>query len=135
MRNDYQVLYGTNRHTVMSTGWLQEENNLKAVLTEDRKPAAEPYVGREYGLARYEAIRDTSFAAADAYYGSTRDFWTEVREQWETAFAAEPVITLRGPVDEMGLFMAADEVTQNNGEVTAETERRIEETLTDMGVQ
>ena len=29
MRDDYQVLVGTNRHTITPDGWLQEENNLK----------------------------------------------------------------------------------------------------------
>ena len=30
VRRDYQVLTGTDRHTVEPTGWLQEENNLEA---------------------------------------------------------------------------------------------------------
>ncbi len=30
VRKDYQVLIGTNRHTITPTGWIQEENNLKA---------------------------------------------------------------------------------------------------------
>jgi len=66
VRDDYHVLVGTNRHTVAPTGWLQEENNLKAVLDGQRAiDAAKPYVGREYGVARYERIRDGDFAAAD----------------------------------------------------------------------
>ena len=28
VRSDYQVLVGSNRHTVVPSGWLQEENNL-----------------------------------------------------------------------------------------------------------
>ena len=32
VRKDYQVLLGTNRHTVTATGWVQEENNLKLAL-------------------------------------------------------------------------------------------------------
>ena len=70
VRDDYQVLVGTNRHTISPTGWLQEENNLKAVLTEAREiDRSRPYVAREYGVARYERIRDADFAAADRYYG------------------------------------------------------------------
>ncbi len=33
VRKDYQVLLGSNRHTITATGWVQEENNLKTVLT------------------------------------------------------------------------------------------------------
>ena len=34
VRKDYDVLVGTNRHTIMPTGWVQEENNLKLALAE-----------------------------------------------------------------------------------------------------
>ena len=63
VRDDYQVLIGTNRHTISATGWIQEENNLKAVLTDARAvDASRPFVAREYGVARYERIRDAEFA-------------------------------------------------------------------------
>jgi len=32
VRKDYQVLVGTNRHTITPDGWVQEENNLKLAL-------------------------------------------------------------------------------------------------------
>jgi hypothetical protein len=106
VRDDYQVLIGTNRHTIGPTGWLQEENNLKAVLTPQREvDAARPYVGREYGVARYERLRDAEFAGADRYYERTRDFWNAVRGEWGAAFASQETVTLKGPVDRLGLFM------------------------------
>jgi hypothetical protein len=106
VRDDYQVLIGTNRHTIGPTGWLQEENNLKAVLTPQREVDPQrPYVGREYGLARYERLRDAAFAGADRYYERTRGFWNAVRGQWATAFAQQGTVTLKGPVDRLGLFM------------------------------
>ena len=67
VRKDYQVLVGTNRHTITPTGWVQEENNLKVALDASGKPrAAMPYLAREYGLARYEHIKDYDFARASA---------------------------------------------------------------------
>ena len=51
VRDDYQVLVGTNRHTIIPTGWVQEENNLKGVLTAARElDPSRPYVAREYGV-------------------------------------------------------------------------------------
>ena len=48
VRKDYQVLVGTNRHTITPTGWLQEENNLKLALGENGKPRENiPYLARE----------------------------------------------------------------------------------------
>jgi hypothetical protein len=105
-RKDYQVLEGTNRHTISATGWVQEENNLKTVLTDDRKmDPARPFLAREYGVARYERIRDFDFAAADDYYNKTRAFWTQVLDTWNRKFAAQSQITLKGPADELGSFV------------------------------
>jgi hypothetical protein len=120
VRDDYQVLVGTNRHTVSGTGWVQEENNLKTVLDAQRKPDADrPYVGREYGVARYERIRDADFAAANQYYERTKQFWDQVRVTWSETFAKQGVVTLRGPVDKMGLFQPlfarADEIEEKGG--------------------
>lgn len=106
VRSDYQVLLGTNRHTVLPTGWLQEENNLKAVLTADRTlDAAHPYAGREYGVARYERLRDADFAAADRYYTATRSFWDRVAATWNDDFAKDGTLTLRGQVDQKNYFV------------------------------
>ena len=105
VRKDYQVLLGTNRHTITATGWVQEENNLKTVLTPEREiDAAHPYLAREYGVARYSRLRDADVAAADDYYQRTRAFWDGVLSTWTQLFAAHPQITLRAPVDQAGLF-------------------------------
>jgi hypothetical protein len=138
VRDDYQALIGTNRHTILPTGWVQEENNLKAVLTDARQLAADqPFRAREYGVARYEAITGMKFDAADDYYRKTRAFWNEVRDAWTEAFAATPVVTLRGSVDKLGLFRplfaAADEIAAGTATLTPETERRIDAALRDMG--
>jgi hypothetical protein len=137
VRDDYHVLVGTNRHTVGPNGWLQEENNLKAVLDERRElDAAKPYVGREYGVARYERIRDVDFAAADRYYSRTRGFWDRVRDTWGGAFAQQGTITLRGPVDKLGLFMPlferANEIEAQSA-VERDNDKVIRGVLADMG--
>jgi hypothetical protein len=105
VRKDYQVLLGTNRHTITATGWVQEENNLKTVLTPERTlDPARPYLAREYGVARYSRLRDAEVTAADEYYQRTRAFWDGVLSTWTQLFVAHPEITLRAPVDQAGLF-------------------------------
>jgi len=134
---DYQVLIGTNRHTITSTGWVQEENNLKGVLTPERRLATDqPYLAREYGVARYERIANPDFAAADEYFERTRNFWHEVRAAWDTRFRNTAQITLRAPVDQAGLFQKlfehADKIAaqESPGEDDATV---IEASLRDMG--
>ena len=138
VRDDYQVLLGTNRHTITSTGWLQEENNLKTVLNAQRTlDAARPYVAREYGVARYERIRDADFADADRYYERTRAFWNQVRERWSQVFARHGGVTLRGPVDKLGLFRPlfdqADAIEAGGAEASARNGEVIDAVLKDMG--
>jgi hypothetical protein len=138
VRQDYQVLVGTNRHTIIPTGWVQEENNLKAALTSGREPdPSRPYVAREYGVARYQRIRDADFAAADEYYERTKEFWGQVRDRWSKVFADRGTVTLKGPVDKLGLFQPlfahADAIAEQGAAASKKNQEVIESALKDMG--
>jgi hypothetical protein len=97
VRKDYDVLAGTNRHTVMATGWVQEENNVKLVSASGRQLA------REYGVARYERIRDYDFDPARRYFERTEPFWAEVRAAWREA--GEQRFAMRAQSDQGQLFV------------------------------
>lgn len=136
VRKDYQVLIGTNRHTILPTGWVQEENNLKGVLDEKRTLDPNmPYLAREYGVARYERLQSPNFDAADEYYQRTKKFWDAVREAWSADFRRQPVITLRAPVDQAGLFVPlfeqADKIASGE-KVEGENAQVIEKSLENM---
>jgi len=64
-------------------GWLQEENNLKTVLT-PAGGASTPshYLAREYGVAHYERLKDADFNAATQYFERTKAFWDRVHTAW-----------------------------------------------------
>ncbi|MEY4932615.1 MAG: hypothetical protein RLZZ403_935 [Pseudomonadota bacterium] len=118
VRKDYNLLIGTNRHTVIATGWLQEENNVKAVIdAAGTLDATLPYLAREYGVARYERIRDYDFTAGDRYFERTRSFWEAVRAAWDRRFAASPSLTLVAAVDQADLYVPfferAEAIAQN----------------------
>ena len=137
VRSDYQVLLGTNRHTITSTGWLQEENNLKLVLAKDgTADTLQPYLAREYGVARYSRILGGDFAAADEYYQHTRSFWTSVLANWTQLFQEHSTISLRAPVDQAGLFHKLFEYADHlaGGETPAEPANVvIHQSLAEMG--
>jgi len=99
VRKDYQVLAGTNRHSITPSGWLQEENNLKLVLGGEPRMLA-----REYGVARYERIRGYDFSPAERYFAATEPFWAEVRAAWREAGAGGK-LALRAQPDQGQLFM------------------------------
>jgi hypothetical protein len=99
VRKDYDVLVGTNRHTITPQGWVQEENNLKLLLADRR------YLAREYGVARYERIREHDFAEGEKYYTRTEPFWAEVRAAWRELEQKAGRFSVRAPVDQAQLFL------------------------------
>jgi hypothetical protein len=105
VRKDYQVLVGTNRHTITADGWVQEENNLKLALDDNGNARAQmPYLAREYGFARYQRIKDYDFGAGENYFARTEPFWAEVRSAWRELAQREARFTLKAPVDQGRLF-------------------------------
>jgi hypothetical protein len=106
VRNDYQILEGYNRHTILPDGWVQEEENYKLKLSEQGKPAGDmPYLAKELGVNRYQRIKDFDFSAGDAYWQKTGDFWRIVREEWQAIVRERKAFHLREEVDGQVLFM------------------------------
>lgn len=104
VRDDYQVLIGTNRHTITPTGWVHEENNRKVVLSADGNPAQT--LAKETGLNRYQRIKGYDFGAGDAYLAKTASYWQAVRETWTDIYRQHDFFTLAEQVNSQPLFMA-----------------------------
>jgi hypothetical protein len=105
VRSDYDVLIGTNRHTITPTGWVQEEENLKVALGADGEPDAEaPYLARELGVNRYERTAGFDFSAGDAYWQATAPFWADVRAAWAEVYAEHDAFVFNEVVDGTALF-------------------------------
>jgi len=86
VRSDYDVLDGTNRHTILPLGWTHEQDNLKHVLETDTERSLS-YVSREYGVNRYEAIEGFDFEPGDTTVEKQDRFWRHVRTEWTTRSA------------------------------------------------
>jgi hypothetical protein len=106
VRKDYDVLVGTNRHTITPTGWVQEEENLKVVLDDRGRPIdAQPVLAKELGLNRYERLDGFDDSAARQYRERTEPFWNEVRAAWRDVAARHRRFTLRSAPDQGQLFV------------------------------
>jgi hypothetical protein len=90
VRDDYQVLAGRNRHTILPTGWVHEQDNQKLVL----KKGKTRRLAHEVGVDRYERVLDFDFAAADVYWRTSAPFWALVRASWARRVAEHPTFTL-----------------------------------------
>ncbi len=105
VRSDYQVLAGRNRHTILPTGWVHEQDNQKLVLAQasgSEPKASEGHqagetrrLAREIGVDRYERLESFDFAAADAYWEATSPFWAAVRHGWAQRAARSPRFAVR----------------------------------------
>jgi Family of unknown function (DUF6607) len=105
VRKDYDVLVGTNRHTITPTGWVQEEDNLKVRLEHPGHLVAdEPVLAKEIGLNRYERLTGFDDSAARRYAERTEPLWSEVRAAWADIAAHHREFTLRAPPDQAQLF-------------------------------
>ncbi|MEM9620484.1 MAG: DUF6607 family protein [Pseudomonadota bacterium] len=106
VRDDYQVLIGSNRHTITPTGWIHVENNNKVVLTADDgqlQPAK--VLAVEAGLNRYERIDNHDWSAGDQYWDNTGLFWAEVRKQWDSLLSSSDGTALNMGTGKDALFM------------------------------
>lgn len=127
VRNDYQVLLGNNRHIILPTGWVHEQQNNKVVLDKNAQPAAKPVIAREMGFNRYERIKGYDFALGDTYIKNTEPFWREVRKQWNNLSQVDKSIHLRGAVDKEGLYINAFEYAEKLNDGTKQTPTQIQQ--------
>lgn len=105
VRDDYQVLEGINRHSILPNGWLHEEVNYKLALGEKDNSSSKRYLAKELGVNRYELILDHDFSKGDEYMQKTGPFWAEVRAIWNLIIAEEDGFQLRKDVEGEPMFM------------------------------
>lgn len=134
VRDDYDVLIGTNQHTITPHGWVHEQENYKTVLHESGEPAADsPHLAKELGVNRYRRVKDFDFSPGDRYWELTAPFWEDVRQEWESIIANNENFVLKESVDGVPLFSPlfsyAQDVYEQGDYDSAEGQQFIEETL------
>ena len=130
VRKDYQVLDGSNRLTILPTGWVHEQDNLKRILNNDGSPnLKEPFIAREIGVNRYDLLVDFDFSAGDDYWQKTQPYWSWVRDEWKATKASIPKMTLASKCNEQPAFYLffglASEVEKGQISDPAEIKQRI----------
>jgi len=131
VRDDYDALVGRNTLTVLPTGWVHEQRNLKVRIAEPGRIGER--LAKEYGLARYERIQDYDFSAGDEYLAATGDFWATVRAVWDERLGRHEHLRLRRTVDGERLFKPmfrrAAAVAEGRDFSAADNARFVRETL------
>jgi hypothetical protein len=129
VRNDYQVLIGSNRHIITPTGWVHEQQNLKAALTKPGQLAGpDAVIAREVGLNRYERLTEFDWSAGDRYIQATEPVWRAVRRKWDEIIARKEPLRMKGAPDKDGLFVPlyeyAESLAESGGPARTPTEIR-----------
>ena len=111
IRNDYDLIKGTNIHTITPNGWVHEQNNSKVTKKNF-------ILAREIGLARYQRIKNFDWSAGEIYWKKTEEFWREVREVWAREIENSKKIKVSQSTDDdilfIRLFELADEYKNGN---------------------
>lgn len=134
VRDDYQVLIGTNRHTIVPSGWVHEEENYKVVLDKAGNIAEEsPYIAKELGVNRYESIVDFDFSAGDEYWDLTSQYWEDARAVWSAMIAEGDSHKIMTSADGIPLFAVlfgqAEEFSARDDYNSAQAREEIRGTL------
>ncbi len=112
-RKDYDVLIGTNRHTITPTGWVQEEENYKTVLDVSGEAKGNaPFLSKELGVNRYERLKDFDFSEGDKYWELTSAYWADVRDTWEQIKKQRQEFVLVKSIEGQPLFMPFFQMAQ-----------------------
>ena len=98
VRDDYDLIIGTNIHTITPNGWVHEQNNNKTRLDNF-------VIAKEIGLARYQRINNFDWSAGKEYWTKTGSFWKKVREVWEDKISQKKNISINPTVEDDMLFV------------------------------
>jgi hypothetical protein len=131
VRSDYQALEGVNRHVILPTGWVHEQDNLKLVLDRAGRPdSAAPYRAREAGVDRYDRLEGFDFSAGDAYWTRTGPVWEKVRRRWDRILAEPRPVRIadscRGEPAFAAFFALAEEGAGPSPSATGKTEAALD---------
>ena len=124
IRKDYDLIQGINKITILPWGWVMEENN-------DKISTPKNFIGTEYGLARYQKIKNYDFSAAYKYWNSTKGYWNIVRDKWDRILLSENKFCLKKQHEKNPLFIyhftQAEEYKADKDVVVAKN--KIDETI------
>lgn len=109
VREDYDVVAGTNRHAVTADGWLHEQDNVKLALRDGKATI----VAREKGINSYKRIDMAEKADAMNEWEATQAYWALVRDVWSGIYGKESAFAIVTIEDKNPLWRAVSELAED----------------------
>jgi len=79
----YNRYRSINRHALLPTGWVHEQDNSKI----GERDGQSVTIVQEDGFNNYQHFSDYPVAVGDAYWNDTKEYWAGVRRNWDEAVA------------------------------------------------
>lgn len=94
-RNDYNILLRTNRIILHEKGYIHDQDNEKIV----RENGKDQLLVAEKGWNTYDRVDDNECKAGLAYWEKTKDYWTSVRQAWNSYLKSHDEVRLKQSID------------------------------------
>ena len=100
-RSDYNVTIRTNRHEIVSNGWIHDQDNNKVIREEGKQDVL---LAQEKGYNTYVKVANSKCKAAQDYWAKDHDKWALVRAKWDEVLARDKDLSLEDKVEHKQLF-------------------------------
>ncbi|MCB0432496.1 MAG: hypothetical protein KDD18_05570, partial [Mangrovimonas sp.] len=100
-RSDYNVTIRTNRHEIVSNGWIHDQDNDKVIREEGKQDVL---LAQEKGYNTYVKVANSKCKAAQDYWAKDHDKWALVRAKWDEVLARDKDLSLEDKVEHKQLF-------------------------------
>ena len=100
-RSDYNLTIRRNRHEIISTGWIHDQDNDK-VVHEDGK--TDVLLAQEKGYNTYVRVADSKCKAAQKWWMDNEAFWADVRLAWSEVYGKGKNLELAEKVEGKHLY-------------------------------
>jgi len=97
----WMILDAVNRHIILPTGWVHEQENLKLNLDQNKN---KEYLAKEIGLNRYDRITEFDFSSGDEYWEKTKDYWNVVRTVWGEIYDENAAFIFKSKLENQSLI-------------------------------
>ncbi|TMM53236.1 hypothetical protein FEE95_19400 [Maribacter algarum] len=110
-RKDYNVMLRGNRHEIIESGWLHEQDNDKVIREDGQEDIL---LAQEKGYNVYTKVADEKCKPAKDWWANNTKFWSKVRNSWDDVYNRTGELTLLKSVNKQPLFMHFYELEKEN---------------------
>lgn len=98
-RSDYNILKRRNRIIITKDGYMHEQDNDKIV----RENGSDKLIAQEKGYNGYFKVDEKECAVAKEYWKKNAEFWTVIRNEWNSQIANAATVAVKPKADDKRL--------------------------------